>query len=245
MKAHIIWRDMPVSRECQQCGTKFERKPSDITRSGAKYCSLKCYWESKKKRIGRVCIVCGKEFEVIPTRLHHKPSIYCSIECKATAAKKNVTSVCIYCGKVFPAKSYEKSKGKNVYCSQRCKRLHMVGEHHPCWKGGVSFEPYCPKFNVEFRQRVRAFFGNRCVLCGKHASELKRNLHVHHVNYDKLTCCNTSPKEFVPLCASCHSKTSKSRRDEWHTYFHNLIETRYNGKCYYSKEEFELIRTGS
>ena len=36
------------------------------------------------------------------------------------------------------------------------------GPNSPRWKGGISFEPYCEKFNEEFKERVRAFFGYRC-----------------------------------------------------------------------------------
>lgn len=110
-------------------------------------------------------------------------------------------------------------------------RGRYCGIDHPNWKGGKSYEPYCPKFNNSFKKRVREFFGNRCVLCGKHRDELKINLHVHHVNYDRMVCCNNKPKLFVALCRGCHLTTNKDR-EKWEEYFTGLINTKYGGKCY-------------
>lgn len=103
------------------------------------------------------------------------------------------------------------------------------GEKAPTWKGGISFEPYCPKFTKEFKERVRAFFNYECVLCG--VKQTTRKLHVHHVNYNKDACCDNSPRLFVTLCMSCHSKTLL-KREYWEAYFTMIINTKYNGKCY-------------
>jgi len=111
------------------------------------------------------------------------------------------------------------------------------GENCTFWKGGVSFEPYCIKFNNDFKRRVRAFFNNICVECGKPAHESSRNHHVHHVNYDKDVCCNDSPHLFVILCPSCHIKTNLNR-DYWKSHFTELINSKYGGKCYFTKEEY-------
>lgn len=110
------------------------------------------------------------------------------------------------------------------------------GEMNPNWRGGVSFEPYCIKFNKEFKERVREFFGRRCVECNKFEDENGDKLSVHHINYDKMVCCNDTTPLFVALCRSCHSKTQVNR-DHWYEYFDNLINTKYNGKCFYTKEE--------
>lgn len=109
------------------------------------------------------------------------------------------------------------------------------GENSPTWKGGISFEPYCPKFNRSFKKRVRDFFGNKCVLCGKTEEENNKKLCVHHVNYDKRVCCNDNEKLFVILCNSCHSKTN-SEREYWDLLFRELIFERYNGQCYLSSD---------
>ena len=108
---------------------------------------------------------------------------------------------------------------------------HLVGDTNPSWKGGVSFEPYCIKFNNEFKERVRAFFGHECVECHKTQDELGRKLDVHHVNYDKMMCCNDVKPLFVALCRGCNSKANYNR-DYWQKHYTETINNKYNGVCY-------------
>lgn len=111
------------------------------------------------------------------------------------------------------------------------------GEKCSAWKGGISFEPYCFKFNDEFKERVREFFDRKCVICGRTESGNKRKLDVHHVDYNKNTCCDNSIPLFVTLCMSCHPKTN-TKRKYWEDRFKEIIYSRnINGKCFYSKEE--------
>ncbi len=110
------------------------------------------------------------------------------------------------------------------------------------WKGGVSYEPYCPKFTKEFKERVRAFFGYTCQKCG-HIWQLgEKKLAVHHVNYRKDACCHpTVIPLFVPVCAgSCHSVTGHNR-GFWEPYFTTMINLKHGGKCYFSKEEYDAL----
>ena len=107
-----------------------------------------------------------------------------------------------------------------------------TGEKCSAWKGGVSFEPYCPKFNNEFRERVRAFFGYQCVECG--TPQNGKLLAVHHVNFNKGTCCDNSIPLFVALCDSCHGKTGHNR-PYWQEHFTKIINEKYGGKCYLPK----------
>jgi hypothetical protein len=104
------------------------------------------------------------------------------------------------------------------------------GPESPHWRGGASFEPYCVKFNNEFRERVRVFFGRRCVECG--VPENGKRLAVHHVNFAKQSCCSEEVEPlFVALCPSCHGKTNHNR-DFWEARFTALIAERYGGQCY-------------
>jgi len=111
----------------------------------------------------------------------------------------------------------------------------LRGEKHPNWKGGISFGPYCHRFNEEFKERVRSFWGYLCGYCGKSQSENKRKLHVHHVDYKKDSCCNEgSPRRFIPLCNSCHSR-SNWNKEKWRAIFIETINLKYGGKCYFPK----------
>jgi hypothetical protein len=121
--------------------------------------------------------------------------------------------------------------------SASIKKLFENKENHPCWLGGRSFEPYCPKFNDEFRERVRAFFGYQCQECGRVWHEGERKFAVHHVNFNKESCCakDVIPL-FVPLCQSCHAKTGFNRVF-WEYWFTEMINRLYCGKCYIPKEK--------
>ncbi|MCK4815801.1 hypothetical protein KA005_08525 [bacterium] len=102
------------------------------------------------------------------------------------------------------------------------------GEKSYHWRGGLSFEPYCLKFNTKFKESIRDQFNRTCFLCsiteqesmnemrlqGKRAFKLS----IHHVNYNKECLCDDSYCEFVPLCHSCHGKTQGDRE-----YWENLI----------------------
>jgi len=102
------------------------------------------------------------------------------------------------------------------------------------WKGGISFEPYCVKFNNEFKERVRAFFDYCCVECGTPQTNVK--LHIHHVNFNKQSCCDNTKPIFVALCHSCHSKTNYDR-EYWEQHFTEIINGYYEGRCYLQKGE--------
>lgn len=114
----------------------------------------------------------------------------------------------------------------------------MIGEKNPRWKGGVSFEPYCVKFNNEFKERVREFFGRKCVECGMPEIENGRKLDVHHVNYRKDACCEDHVIPlFVALCQGCHVKPTHEDREYWEERFTTLINEEYGGQCYLPKKE--------
>jgi hypothetical protein len=80
----------------------------------------------------------------------------------------------------------------------------VSGENSHAWRGGKSFEPYCPKFNKFVREEIRERFDRACLLCGTH--ENGRRLSIHHVDYNKNDMCNGMKWALIPLCTSCHAK---------------------------------------
>lgn len=157
----------------------------------------------------------------------HKQSISAALKGRATSETTR-------------KKLSEAKRGKPNSPEARLKLSQYCGPKSPNWRGGISFEPYCPKFNNEFKERVRAFFGHRCVECGnpQYGTRFK-NLHVHHVNYNKETCCDQSVPLFVSLCSSCHSKTHNNRLF-WEYWFTEMINHIYDGKCYFTKDEMVI-----
>ena len=89
------------------------------------------------------------------------------------------------------------------------------GNKNHNWKGGISYLPYCPKFNKKLKEEVRNKFGRKCFLCNKTELENNgKNMCVHHIDYDKEQGCNGKTFELVPLCRSCHSKTNGERDEQ-------------------------------
>jgi len=126
-------------------------------------------------------------------------------------------------------------------CHTKDTRIKMSeshkGEKSYQWRGGISFEPYCPKFTKEFKERVRAFFGYTCPECG--TPQNGKKLSVHHVNFRKDSCCadDVAPL-FIPLCIPCHTKTNHNR-EYWQNHFTEMINGFYGEKCYFTKEEMK------
>lgn len=123
----------------------------------------------------------------------------------------------------------EANKGRKVseetrkkMCAASMGRKHteeslekMSGENCVHWKGGISFEPYCPKFTNKFKEMIREAFGRKCFLCNKTEADNGQNLSVHHVQYEKNCGCDDTLKcDYVPLCKSCHGKTN-NKREYW------------------------------
>ena len=173
------------------------------------------------------CKICGREFEKI-TSTHLKKHNIIVHEYKVQFPDALLVS------DGWCKKQREVNLGK--YHTEASKQ-HMSdnhadfsGENHPMYgkrsgnyKDGISFLPYCEKFDENLKERVRDFFNRCCYICGKSEQEQieemisngKRpikKLDVHHVNYDKMVCCNDVKPLFVPLCHSCHMKTQKDRK---------------------------------
>jgi hypothetical protein len=116
------------------------------------------------------------------------------------------------CGNTTEAAVSQLKNGNISSCGcfrneQASKR--MVGINNPSWKGGISFGPYCPKFNEALKEEVREAFNHTCVICG--AVETDKKHAVHHVDYNKVQGCKGMRWSLVPLCGSCHSKTNHNR----------------------------------
>lgn len=118
------------------------------------------------------------------------------------------------------------------------------GEKCSAWRGGISFEPYCSKFDRKFKERVRAFFGRICVECQKTEKENMKRLTVHHVNYDKMMCCNDVKPLFVAVCSSCNS-IANGDREYWEEHYTDIVNNKYGGKCYFTEEEMIEYKKGN
>ncbi|MEA3421342.1 MAG: NUMOD3 domain-containing DNA-binding protein [Acidobacteriota bacterium] len=99
-----------------------------------------------------------------------------------------------------------------------------VGENNSNWHGGISFEPYTPDFNEQFKKKIRKRDNYCCAICDKPQKELKRQLAIHHIDYNKI---NSFPQNCISLCESCHTKTGINRT-QWTTFFQSLLKEKYS-----------------
>lgn len=194
----------------------------------------------KGGKIKRICELCGKEFYVKPSEIKKGGGGFCSLSC-ARKGEKNpnwkggkITRICETCGKEFEVIPCEIKNGFGKFCSHKCHgkwlSKHKIGENNSAWKGGISFEPYCPKFNFAFKEYIRNKFGRIYFLCRKTETENGRRLSVHHVNYNKDCGCGDDDTtcQFVPLCISCNSKVN-GNRNEWEKKIKTKMRNTLNG----------------
>jgi hypothetical protein len=194
-----------ITKKCERCGQEFQTYPNRIKKGQGRFCSKSC--ARGNAPISCTCVVCGKSF--IVNSCISTGRKYCSRSCMASGKTTSVLCTCKACGIEFKISVSSKSRGEGIFCSRSCCSSYLSGDNHPNWNGGKSFEPYCPRFNLRAKEKVRNLFDRRCVLCG--ASETSGKHKVHHIDYNKMQGCKGKPWNLVPLCASCHSKTNYTR----------------------------------
>lgn len=248
---------MIFNRICPICGTLFETPIKTKI-----YCTEKCAKKAYEKRY--------KEKYGI-TRFHKykkgnnwtvlKKAICIKCKCEFFMKSNTKRKYCRVChpktGKILGSKHTKESKRKmsqshkghshDLITKWKISNSHMgkmVGSKHPNWRGGKKNNKYCHKFNAEFKDRVRANFDFKCVLCGKSekdniskATGKVVKLSIHHVNYNKNACCEDDiQKLFASLCSSCHAKTNYNR-ERWEKKILKILQKKYNGKCFLHKAE--------
>ena len=122
---------------------------------------------------------------------------------------------------------FGKHHSEQSCCKISESHANIQGINNPNWKGGISFEPYCYKFNNALKEEIRDKFGRKCFLCPKTEEEEERKLSVHHVDYNKEQGCNGVSWLLVPLCMSCNARVNFNR-DYWQDLIiENLKQGRY------------------
>ena len=96
------------------------------------------------------------------------------------------------------------------------------GSKHPLWLGGISNGDYCPIFSdKEFKQMIKDRDGNKCL--NPYCNNKHKELHIHHINYDKQEC---NESNLITVCRSCNSKANTDR--DWHKeWYSTIIKNRY------------------
>lgn len=93
--------------------------------------------------------------------------------------------------------------------SEALKGLYQNKENHPCWRGGISFEPYSVEWTDTLKKSIRERDHYICQLC------LGDGYPVHHIDYDKKNC---NQNNLITLCNKCNARVNFNR-ERWTKYF--------------------------
>ena len=192
-----------------------------------KFCSPKCYWESKKGEISKKrngknikCKYCKKEFYISGSRIGVKK--YCSDKCyyKDNPNKfKPKDKKCVICEKVFTIT--ESIKKFNKTCSDKChydllkisaekvrKAERKTVKDWKNYKNGKHIDRglhsrICAKYRENFKKKHEYIF---CEKCKVNINGTPR-FETHHIVY-----ASEAPKHkylhddrnLILLCTSCH-----------------------------------------
>lgn len=130
-----------------------------------------------------------------------------NVPCKSTT-KKKISDV--NKGKIAWNKGL-----KNPISEKRRKKLigQLAGNKHWNWQGGISFLPYCQRFNKILKTAIKDRDNHTCQLCGTN-----KKLMVHHIHYDKENCY----PDLITLCNSDNSKVNFNRKHYEHLFMNKL-----------------------
>jgi hypothetical protein len=112
----------------------------------------------------------------------------------------------------------DKSTTFREYLSTR-----MIKSDNFNWKGGISFLPYAPEFNIKLKKEIKSRDVYICKECNmtekEHFNKYKKGLSVHHIDYNKN---NNDKNNLITLCFKCNSKANKNR-EFWKEKYQNLL----------------------
>ena len=67
----------------------------------------------------------------------------------------------------------------------------------------------------DMRKTVLENFNNKCAICGRRFKPSDADIEFHHINGNRE---QTTPKNLIPLCASCHKKIHSRARAKFQSY---------------------------
>lgn len=104
-----------------------------------------------------------------------------------------------------------------------CSHLNFFGSGNPAWRGGISFEPYCPIWSkVDFKESIKIRDDYKCMNPGCRCRSDR--MVIHHIDYNKKNCVEPN---LITVCNSCNGVANFER--EWHTaWYQSIMNKRYN-----------------
>ncbi|MBV5347957.1 HNH endonuclease [bacterium] len=107
-----------------------------------------------------------------------------------------------------------------------CYKESRTGKTNSNWRGGTSFESYCPIWSDKgYKADIKERDNNICQ--NPYCFKTTKKLHIHHIDYNKYNC---QPSNLITVCGSCNSRANKDR--EWHTEWYQTIMNKKFGYVY-------------
>jgi len=200
-----------------------------------KICDMPKIERDEKGRFMRGVSQCPEFYKkAIQTRKNTilKRGYYFSEETKKKIGDKNKISLK---GRKLSKESIKKryeTRIKNGWYKNREETLKKISKQNSIlWLGGEREEAYNSEFTKHLKNKIKKRDNYTCQICGL----TKRNMHSHHVDYNKK---NNSEDNLIYLCNSCHSKTNYNRR-----YWVDLLYTFLSHKNSKYNEVWKYINT--
>ena len=166
-----------------------------------------------------------------------KKGYYFTEETRKIIGKKNKISLRGHKLSKEVLKKRTNTRRSNGWYKDREKTLAKISKQNSkLWLGGEREEAYNSEFTKHLKKKVKERDNYTCQMCG---SLVKKNIHPHHIDYNKK---NNSENNLTSLCNSCHSKTNYNRR-YWMELLMNFIaqkNTRYHELWEYTNTPLQI-----
>lgn len=102
---------------------------------------------------------------------------------------------------------------------ETCAKMSIArrGKNSPLYVDGRSFrkERYNPHWNSALKRKILKRDNHECQLCHRKRKKGEKELHIHHIDYDRQNC---KTGNLITLCQNCHMKTN-THREKWILFF--------------------------
>lgn len=163
-------------KQCKYCNDNFRTIPYKVDQGHGRFCSTKCQYAAREKKVVLLCDFCGGIFERVPSKVKEGRN-FCSQKCLAKSNLKRISNQCAVCNKSFEVTPSNQGK---KYCSVECrninkrKRLSIVCS-------------YCNNTFEVTPSTLRKFCSQECANAAK-MKRIKRNCEWCNEVFDALPC---------------------------------------------------------
>jgi len=200
-------RNSKIEVICNNCNKIFKIYISNFNRSELHFCSRKCTYIWHK---GKNCFFYHTNLSKGKRNSHY------------IDGRKSKKYYCKECNEQI-------SYGNWRHGTKRCRSCAIKGKNHPNYIDGRSFEKYPAEFNDTLRESIRKRDNYTCQNCGmteeEHFIVYGRNLHIHHIDYNKDNC---KEDNLITLCQGCNLRANYNR-EYWKEFYNKKIKEIQNG----------------